>query len=337
MTKITFFEIEDWEKENIKQSLKKHKLSFSKKTLSKKDLPKIKDTEALAVFIYSKVDKEILDKLPKLKLITTMSTGFDHIDLKECKKRKITVCNVPTYGENTVAEHTFALILAISRKIPESIEKTRQGDFRLNNLRGFDLKDRTIGIIGCGNIGKHVARIAKGFEMKVLVYDVKKDPKLAKKLGFKQTSLQTLLKNSDIITLNVPENKQTHHMINSKSLNLCKKGAIIINTARGGVIDTSALLKSMVRGKIRYVGLDVLEGECLIKEEKELLHSEFTKTCDLKTILQNHILLRNKNVYITPHNAFNSKEALQRILDTTIENIQGFLKKKAINKVKYRE
>ena len=326
MAKIAFFEIEEWEKEQIKQSLKKHKLFFFKDTLTEKNVSKIKDIDILAIFIYSKINKSILDKLPKLKLITTMSTGFDHIDLEECKKRKITVCNVPTYGENTVAEHTFALILAISRKIPESIEKTRKGDFRLKSLRGFDLKGRTIGIVGCGNIGKHVARIAKGFEMDVFVYDHHKHKKLAKKIGFKQVSLESLLKNSDIITLHVPENKQTHHMINSKTLKLCKRGTILINTARGNIIDSSALLKALNNKTIKYAGLDVLEGECLIKEEKELLHPEFMKTCDLRTILQNNILLKNQNVLITPHNAFNSKEALQRILDTSLENIQGFVK-----------
>ena len=331
MVKIAFFEIEEWEKEIIKKSLKKHKLFFFKDTLTKKNVSKIKDADILAVFIYSKINKNILDNLPKLRLITTMSTGFDHIDLEECKKRKITVCNVPTYGENTVAEHTFALILAISRKIPESIEKTRKADFRLTGLRGFDLKDRTIGIIGCGNIGKHVARIAKGFEMNVLVYDHHKHKNSAKRLGFKYASLEKLLKNSDIITLHVPENKQTHHMINSKTIKLCKKGAILINTARGSIIDSSALVNALNKRTIRYAGLDVLEGECFVKEEKELLHPEFMKTCDLRTILQNNILLKNQNVLITPHNAFNSKEALQRILDITIENIQGFLKKKAVN------
>lgn len=334
MAKISFFEIEDWEREFIKNTIKGNNLFFSKDKLTEKNVSKVKDTEVLAVFIYSKINKNILDKLPKLKLITTMSTGFDHIDLEECRKRKITVCNVPTYGENTVAEHTFALILAISRKIPESIENTRKGDFRLTGLRGFDLKGRTIGIVGCGNIGKHVARIAKGFEMNVLVYDINKDLKLAKELGFSYASLEKLLKNSDIITLHVPDNKFTHHMINQKALKICKKGAVLINTARGGLIDTDALIPAFKNRVIRYAGLDVLEEECLLKEEKELLHPEFMKACDLKNVLQNNILLRKPNVYITPHNAFNSKEALQRILDVTIKNIQGFLKKKSVNIIK---
>jgi len=334
MAKIAFFEVENWERDYIKKVLGKHNLIFFRDKLKEKNLAKVKNIDVLAVFIYSNVDKNIINKLPKLKLITTMSTGFDHIDLDECRKRKITVCNVPTYGENTVAEHTFALILSISRKIPESIDKTRAGDFRLAGLRGFDLKGRTIGIIGCGNIGKHVARIAKGFEMNVLIYDIKKDTKLAKKIGFKYVSLPDLLKKSDIISLHAPENKYTHHMINAKTLKLFKKGAVLINTARGGLIDNSALIKALNNKTISYAGLDVLEGECLIKEEKALLHPEFMKGCDLKIVLEDHLLLKKPNVYITPHNAFNSKEALLRIVDTTIENIQGFLKKKQLNVVK---
>jgi len=333
LAKITFFEAEEWEKEYLRNSLKGHALQFFDQPLSKKNINKVKDQDIIAVFIYSKMDKGMINGLPKLKLITTMSTGFDHIDIEESKKRGIVVCNVPSYGENTVAEHTFALILSISRKIPESLERVKKGDFSLKRLRGFDLKGKTIGIVGCGNIGQHVARIAKGFEMDVLVFDVNKDQKLAKKIGFRYSSLENLLKNSDIVTLHVPDNKSTHHLINKKTLSLLKKDAVLINTSRGGIIDTDALIKSLSKKKIRSAGLDVLEGECLIKEEKQLLNSDFEKVCDLKTVLQDHILLNNPNVYITPHNAFNSKEALNRILDTTVDNINAFLKKKPINEV----
>ena len=332
MLKIAFYEIENWEIDYLKKALKKHKLVFNKNKISLKNA--VKDADVLAVFIYSKVDKAILDAMPRLKLVTTMSTGFDHIDLSECRKRGVKVCNVPTYGENTVAEHTFALILNISRRISDSLNKTKAGDFRLDGLRGFDLKGKTIGLVGCGNIGKHVARMAKGFEMNILVYDVKKDMKLAKKMGFKYSSLNNLFKNSDIISLHVPENKFTKHMIDTKAFKQMKKGVVLVNTARGGIIDTNALLKALNNKTVAYAGLDVLEGECYIKEEKELLNPNFSKICDLKTVLQNNILLRKPNVYITPHNAFNSREALLRILDTTIDNVIGFSKKKYVNIVK---
>lgn len=334
MAKIAFFEIESWEEDRIKERLKGHDIVFFKESLTKKHIPRISKCSIAAVFIYSYVDRKVLEKLPNLKLVTTMSTGFDHIDIKECKKRKIAVCNVPTYGENTVAEHTFGLILTITRKIGEATYRTRAGDFTLKGLRGYDLKGKTIGVVGCGHIGEHVVRIAKGFEMNVLVYDVKRKPKLAKRMGFRYASFENLLKNSDIITLHAPYIKATHHMINSKTIKLIKKGAVLINTARGGLADTGALIKALDKGIISAAGLDVLEGECFIKEEKQLLNKKFAKTCDLKTVLRNHIMLKKKNVYITPHNAFNSKEALYRILDTTIDNIQAFLRKKPVNTVK---
>ena len=280
------------------------------------------------------MDKDVLQKLPDLEMIATRSTGFDHIDIQTAGANKVVVCNVPFYGENTVAEHTFALILALSRKLFDSAERARKGDFTLDGLRGFDLKDKMLGIIGLGHIGFHVARIAKGFEMKVLAYDVKEDKKLAKKIGFEYSSLENLLANSDIITLHAPYNEKTKHLINSENIKKIKKGACLINTARGGLIETQALFKALSDGTLAGAGLDVLEEECFIKEEAQLLSKEFPKTCDLRTVLQNHILLQQKNVIITPHNAFNSNEALMRILDTTVENIKSFAAGKPQNIVK---
>jgi len=333
MAKAAFFETEEWEKKYLKERLTQIKLSFFLEPLSLKNISSVADCEIISPFIYSKIDKSILQKLPQLKMIATRSTGFDHIDIEASKGNKIIVCNVPSYGENTVAEHTFALILVLSRKLLDSAERTKSGDFSLDGLRGFDLKGKTLGVVGLGHIGLHVARIAKGFEMNVLAYDIKKDPKLAKKSGFKYAELKDLLSNSDIITLHAPYNKSTHHLINSQNINLIKKGAYLINTARGGLVETTALLKALSEGILAGAGLDVLEEECFIKEEAQLLSKEFPKTCDLKTVLQNHILLQQKNVIITPHNAFNSKEAIERILDTTILNIQSFLNNKPINKI----
>ena len=329
--KITFFEIEPWEMDYLKPRLKGFDLAFFEEKITTKEIKKISGVDILSPFIYSVVDKKVINSLESLKYIATRSTGFDHIDLKTCQKKNILVSNVPTYGENTVAEHTFALILALSRKICFSWERTKLGDFSLENLRGFDLKGKVLGVAGTGNIGRHVIRIAKGFEMNVLAFDIKKDQKFAKKIGFKYVSLDNLFKNSDIITLHAPYNKATHHLINLKTLKLLKKGCYLINTARGGICDTTALLKGLKQGTFAGLGLDVLEEECFIKEERELLSSVFKKTCDLKTALENHILINQPNVIITPHNAFNSKEALLRILDTTIENIKAFAGNKPIN------
>ena len=331
MVKIAFFGLEEWEISYIKKRIK-GRISLFKDF--DKDLRKAKDCDIISVFIYDNINENILDSLPQLKFIATRSTGFDHINIEECRKRGIKISNVPFYGENTVAEHTFSLILALSRKIIDSVNRTRKGDFTLEGLRGFDLKDKTIGIVGGGHIGMHVARIANGFEMKTLVYDINKDKRLAKKYHFKYNSFDYLLSNSDIITLHVPLNKYTKHLIDFKNINKIKKGALLINTSRGGIVETEAIINALDKKIIAGAGLDVLEGECFVREERQLLHSKFAKECDLRTQLENNILLRRENVIITPHNAFNSKEALQRILDTTIDNIKGFIKKRPINIVK---
>jgi len=332
--KIAFFEIEDWQKDYLIEKLAGHELSFFTEPLSLENISSATGCAIISPFIYSQINKDILQKLPDLKMVSTRSTGFDHIDIQKAEENKIAVCNVPYYGENTVAEHTFALITALSRKLTDSVERARKGDFTLDGLRGFDLKGKTLGIIGTGHIGLHVARIANGFEMEVLAFDTKPDKKLAKKIGFKYVDMENLLAKSDIITLHIPDNESTHHLINSTNINLIKKGAYLINTARGGLIETQALLKALSSGILAGAGLDVLEEECFVKEEAQLLSKEFPKTCDLKTVLQNHILLQQKNVIITPHNAFNSREALKRILDATVENINGFKANKLINIVK---
>jgi len=332
--KIAFFELEDWEKEYFSQKLANFDLIFIDGHLDENNIDQVKDIDILGVFIYSNVNKKVIEKLQNLKLIVTLSTGFDHIELKECKKRKITVCNVPHYGENTVAEHTFALILNLTRMIHKAYERTIRGDFTIEGLRGIDLQGKTIGVAGVGSIGQHVIRIAKGFEMNVIAYDKFKNIKLAKNLGFKYVNLDYLLKVSNIVTLHVPYNKSTHHLIDKLAISKMKKGVLIINTARGGIIETEALLDGLQSGKVGGAGLDVLEGECLIKEEKQILSKNFMKECDLRTVLQDHMLLRQPNVIITPHNAFNSWEALHRILDTSIFNINSFLKKKPVNVVK---
>jgi D-lactate dehydrogenase len=337
MYKIAFFDISSKEQKYLETRLKSNKnfsAIFNRNSLSPKSLEKVQDADIIASFVYSKIDKNIIDQLPKLKLITTMSTGFDHIDLKYAKEKGITVCNVPIYGEKTVAEHTFALLLSLSRKIPQSVENVRKLNFDLEDLRGFDLEGKTLGLIGIGHIGANVAKIAKGFDMKIIASDPKPDKKTIKKFKIELVNLENLLQTSDIISLHAPYNEHTHHLINKENINLIKPGVYIINTARGGLIETEALIRALDRNIIAGAGLDVLEEEYFIKEEKELLKNPNRSGQMLKTIIQNHLLLNNPKVIITPHNAFNSKEALQRILDTTVENIEAFEKQKPINIVK---
>ena len=330
--KIAFFEIKGWEKSILKRGLKGHEIIFYQDPLDADTVDLVRDFDIVSVFIYSTIDEVILNKLSKLKAIATRSTGFDHIDLEACRKRGITVFNVPIYGENTVAEHTFALILALSRNVHKAYMKTIRRDFSIEGLIGFDLKGKTIGVIGAGFIGLNVIRIAKGFDMNVLVYDVNQNKMIAEVLGFKYVSLDELLGNSDIITLHVPYNKYTHHLINRESIKKIKNGAVLINTSRGGVAETEALIEAIDSKILSGIGLDVLEGEGLIKEEKQLLYDP-QKVEDLGKIVKDHILLGKENVVFTPHIGFYSHEALERILETTMQNINLFLEGRPQNLV----
>lgn len=330
--KIVFYEIEPWEGEYIKEGLSGMELVFHEEKLTEETLEKAKDAVVISPFIYSTLKKDIVEKLSGVKLVATRSTGFDHIDTAFCKEKGIVVCNVPTYGAHTVAEHTFALIFALSRRLIPSVERSRRGDFSLEGLRGFDLYGKTLGVIGTGNIGKRVIAIARGIGMKVIAHSRTQDEDL-KKQGVQFVDLPTVLSFSDIITLHVPHNDSTHHLINMQNIAQIKKGALLINTARGPIVETQAVLEGLQQKILAGVGLDVLEEECSLKEERELLTSEFLKSCDLKNQLMNHMLLTRDDVVITPHNAFNSKEALQQILDTTVANIQAFLEGKPINMI----
>ena len=332
--KIAFLELQDWEEKYLRGRVDgAHEVMAFREVLEDKDLPQMAEAEVVSPFIYSKLTAERLAKLPKLKMIATRSTGFDHIDVAECTRRGITVSNVPFYGENTVAEHTFALILALSRKVHEAFVRVRAGNFSLDGLRGFDLKDKTIGVIGAGRIGLHVIRIARGFGMKVLAFDVKRDNFWAEVLGFEYVELNDLLGRSDIITLHAPYNRHTHYLINRENIHKIKRGAILINTARGGLVNTEALLKALDDGILAGAGLDVLEGEETIYEESALL-GDAVNPEKLRIAIQNHVILKKPNVVFTPHNAFNSQEALERILDTTAENIAAFVAGTAKNVVR---
>lgn len=300
-----------------------HQLSFFDHIVGEADIELLKECDVLSVFIYSQITKELIGRLPKLKMIVTRSTGFDHIDLEAAKARNILVSNVPSYGENTVAEHAFALILALSRNVHKSHVRRLQGEFAIEGLQGFDLKGKTIGVIGAGRIGLHVIKIAKGFGMEVMAYDAFENRFLAEVLDFRYAPLHEVIQQSDIVTLHTPYTPETHHLINQQNINLFKSGAILINTARGELVETNALISGLDQGILSGVGLDVLEGELLIREEKELL-GEHAKPSELQALATDHALLSRDNVVYTPHIAFYSREALERILSTTIDNIECF-------------
>ncbi len=283
-----------------------------------------KNAEVVSVFIHSKMTAEIIDALPHLKMICTRSTGYDHINIPAASSRSIPVCNVPTYGENTVAEHTFALILGLSRNVYKAYARASQGDFSLRGLQGFDLKGKTIGIVGTGHIGMHVAKIAAAFEMVVIGYDPKPNNAMADVMGFEYTDLDDLLQRSDIVTLHAPLAESTHHLIGAHNIYKIKRGALLINTARGELVDTVALLDALDKKHLSGAGLDVLEGESNLSEESMLRGDDTVSREALQTTLRNLALLRRQDLLITPHIAFDSREATDRILDTTIENIKAF-------------
>ncbi|PIQ83102.1 MAG: hydroxyacid dehydrogenase [Candidatus Omnitrophica bacterium CG11_big_fil_rev_8_21_14_0_20_64_10] len=325
--KAVFFETEPWEKRYLTRALKGTGVvpRFVREPLLPQTLAEARGAGILSVFIYSKLDRALIRKLKGVRLIVTRSTGFDHIDLAACRSAKIQTANVPFYGENTVAEHTFALILALSRNVHKAYVRTVRGDFSLTGLQGFDLKGRTIGVVGTGRIGLHVIKMAKGFGMEVLAHDIRRDSFLSEVLDFRYVDLPELLAGSDIVSLHLPANPSTRHIMNRKIFAQMKRGALLINTARGSLVETNALVEALDDGIVGGAGLDVLEGEELVKEERQLLEKDFPKE-KLVTLLQNNILLHRDNVVITPHIAFDSREALERILETTAENIRGFLR-----------
>ncbi len=327
--KIVFFEVEDWEMPILQKQFPEAILTHDKPDTH--NIEQYKDAEIVSCFIYSQLKKDIIDAIPGLKMIATRSTGFDHIDVAYAKSKGIIVSNVPEYGSRTVAEHTFALILALTRRMYQSVAKTRLLDFDRADIRGIDIFNKTIGIIGLGKIGIETLKIAKGFGMNVLVYTRTRNEELAHEHGFTYADLNELLLKSDIISLHIPYSKATHHIINKDNIKYFKRGSYLINTSRGGLIETEAIILALENNVLHGVGLDVLENEAKLEEEIEILTKSYKENVDLKTLVLEHILLSHPKVIITPHNAFNSKEALERIIYTTMDNIQGFMTNKAQN------
>lgn len=329
--KIAYFEADQDEEKLVREALPDHDVVVFREELSEKYMPEeAKDTEIVSIFVDTKITKNVLDQLPNLKMIATRSTGFDHIDMEECAKKKITVTNVPTYGEHTVAEHAFALVLALSRKIFQSYERTERRRFNREGLMGFDLFGKTLGVVGTGNIGRNAVRLGLGFGMKVIAHDVHPNPAFAKAsagLGdFRYIdSLDGLLSSSDVITLHIPLLPGTRHLINKENIRGVKRGAILVNTARGGIVDTEALLWALGEGILLGAGLDVMEEEGDMFDDLAVWSKGIPAGKDIQTLLRNHILIARDDVIITPHNAFNSREAVRMIFNTTVNNIHAWV------------
>ncbi len=322
--KIAFFGDLDQEKKDFyQQNLQdNYQIEFFEFCLGEQQTSTF-EYEIISIFVGCKASKQILEHFPNLKLIAVRSTGYDNVDLEYCKQKGIVVSTVPAYGSHTVAEYAFALLLQISRKVAAATWNPKEGNYSQIGLRGFDLNYKTIGILGTGKIGANAARIAKGFNMKVLAQDVYRNEELAEGLGFQYVELDYLLENSDIVSVHAPSTPETHHLINKSNIFKMKKGAILINTARGALVDTEALLEAIKQNHLSAAGLDVLEEEKSLQGiEPETERTRFAKE-----------LITLPNVHYSSHVAFFTKEAEHNIMETTTDNIKKFSLGSAQNNV----
>lgn len=317
--KVAWFDAEEWEKEYLAEKELDFEVDFFEESLDKDTVEEARGYEVVSVFVSSEAGEEVVEKLD-CNMIACRSTGFDHVATEKAAEEGIQVCNVPEYGGTTVAEHTFGLILALSRKIYDAVRKVEEGEYDHRGLRGFDLKGKKLGVIGTGAIGKNVIRIANGFDMHVVAYDPDPDHRAASEMGYMYVSLEDLLEHADIVTLHCPLNDATEEMLAEEEFEKMDE-TLLVNTARGELINQEELIEALENDSVEAAGLDVLAEECYIEDDIQYL-SQLEEKCDPRVILEDHILMQRDDVLITPHNAFNSREALERIEDTTIHNIQ---------------
>jgi D-lactate dehydrogenase len=303
-------------------------LVFEKGEISKQKLRQLKDISALSIFSTDTIGKTLIAQLKKMEipLIATRSAGFEHIDLEAAGKADIQISNVPEYSPQAIAEHSLGLMLALLRKLVPSYERINNYDFSLNGLVGSEITGKTVGIMGVGNIGKALIKILGGFDCRIVLYDVEKNPKLERRKNLEYVTLDQLLKSSDIVSVHLPLNQDTKHIIDKESLKKMKSSTILINAGRGGLVDTKAVVSALKKEKLGGFGMDVYEHEDHFFYED---HSNEVFKDDVFARL-----LTFKNVFITAHQAFLTDTALNEIAETTFETIRSFLKdRKHINTV----
>jgi D-lactate dehydrogenase len=294
-----------------------HELSFLEAHLDARTAALAKDATAVCPFINDRVDRAALEILEAqgVRLVALRGAGFNNVDLNAAAEYDIRVARVPAYSPWAVAEHAAALILALNRRIHRAYARVREGNFSLDGLLGFDLHGRTVGLVGVGRIGLVMARIMNGFGCEVIAYDPVPNAEL-EALGGRHASLDELLSSSDIVSLHCPLTPETRHLIDAAALERMKRGVMLINTSRGAVIDTKAVIDGLKSGKIGYLGLDVYE------EEGDLFFEDLSGQ-----VIQDDVfarLLTFPNVLVTGHQAFFTAEALQAIAETTIANLTAF-------------
>lgn len=336
MEKILFFDTKENEVEFIKKAFDNNfDVKLFEEPLEDKTTitEEMQDATVISCFTFSRVDAEVLKKFPNLKLIALRSVGFNHIDIEYCREHNIAVVNSLGYGNITVAEFAFSLMMDVLRKVSRAYMNLKNEHLNRDVYTGFELFGKNIGVIGTGAIGAEVIRIAKGFGMNVLAYDLYPREDLVEKYNIEYLPLDEVLKNSDIISLHAPLTDSNFHMINEKKINLMKPHAVIVNTARGELIDSKALYEALSENRIFGAGLDVLEAENLLTQPDAKWDFDYLNNDYIRQTLINERLLKLHNVVVTPHIAYNTKEAQDRILNITEKNIKTFFEGRLQNSV----
>ncbi|MGI8636486.1 MAG: 2-hydroxyacid dehydrogenase [Segetibacter sp.] len=318
--KITFFSTQPYDKEFFTKhnNIFDFNLEFLETGLDEKTADLVKASDAVCVFVNDKVNRAVIECLAKkgVKIIALRCAGFNNVDLAAAKENNIKVCRVPAYSPEAVAEHAVAMILTLNRKTHKAYNRVREQNFSLNGLLGFDLHGKTVGVVGTGNIGRAFCRIMIGFGCKVLAFDLIAN-KEVEALGVTYLPLLDVISSSDIISLHSPLTEQTHNLVNAEMINMMRTGTMLINTSRGGLVDTKAVIVGLKSGKLGFVGIDVYE------QEEKLFFRDLSSR-----IIQDDIISRLisfPNVLITAHQGFFTKEALTEIAEVTLSNIRSLL------------
>jgi D-lactate dehydrogenase len=344
MMKVYFVSTEPEEQEFFAERLARWKPQFVR---ALEDVPA--DAGAISIFLYDTLTEAFLESHPRLRFIATRTSGMDHIDLAACARRGVEVAGVPGHEGNSVAEHTLALLLAVARRLRAASEGRRQGGFSHAELRGFELRGKTLGLVGVGRVGARVAELGRAFGMRVLAFDPSPNATHARRLGFQYVDFDTLLAEADILSLHASLTPATRHLLDAVALAKCREGVVIINTARGPLIDTAALVEAIKSGRVGGVGLDVLEDERVLRTEaKNILSSEIAERVhrtgreatgadaerkhQIAQVFFNNALLARPEVVFTPHIAFNTNEAFEALAVATAENLEGFLSRADVAK-----
>lgn len=314
MKKVAFFDTKSYDKESFNKFLDEDmKIRFFENKLNIDTVSMASGADAVCAFVNDSIDKAVIDELEKLGVghIALRCSGYNNVDLKAAKG-KIKISRVPAYSPYAIAEHTMGLILTLNRKLHRAYIRTRDHNFSLESLIGFDLHGKTVGIIGTGKIGSAMADICKGFGMKILGYDPHENPNFCGK----NVGLDELFEKSDIISLHCPLGKENYKLINKKTIEKCKDGVFIINTSRGKLVDTADVIAGLKSGKIGAAGLDVYE------EETEVFFEDYSDEIIKDDTLST--LISMPNVIVTSHQAFLTREALNAIAETTVKNLKDY-------------